>query len=108
MTTPPSLEPSTPGVYVLGADGSYELVHAFEPGASYGLFDILEFLELGEVIAEEETTGLALDGLELAAIASLAHAARYEHPAGFIALCESLAKTGQTAPGEPFHFYAFP
>lgn len=99
--------PTTPGVYVLDADGSYGLVHAFEEGDEYGLLDIVEFLELGEIIEDGETTGLELDGRELERVAGLAHAAAGEHPPGFLALCDALATVGATAPGEPFHFYAF-
>lgn len=86
-----------PGVYALGPDGRWHLVHA-DRGGDYHLHDVREAFDLGT--AGEDTDGtplLALDAREVRQLKALADAQSFDHDPDLIALCADIHGFAQTA-----------
>ena len=93
------------GVYFLGEDGSWALVHEYLDG-DYELADIVELFALGEATAAGPggAPGLVLQRGDLRKLKVNAHAESFDHDEGFIEMCLDIWRFGELVMGEMLRF----
>lgn len=91
---------SEAGVYALGPDGRWHLVHA-DRGGDYHLHDIREAFALGTAGQDDDGTPLlSLDARDVRQLKALADAQSFDHDPDLIALCTDIHAFAQAA-GQP-------
>lgn len=98
---------STLGVYATDADGNMKLVHRYQ-GGDYGLAEIVEYFQIGEVEPSEQEGApiLILSAKELRELKTMADAHSFDYEEGFIEMCLEIHRYAANLSGEEFRFTA--
>lgn len=103
----PGKTTDTLGVYVTDGNGSTRLVHRYQ-GGDYGLEEIAEYFQLGEVEPGEndDETVLVLTPKELRELKVMADAHSFDYEEEFIEMCLELQRFAVNRPDASFRFKA--
>ncbi len=95
------------GVYATHANGDDRLVHRYQ-GGDYGLEEVAEYFQLGEIEAteSEDETILLLTKKELRELKMMADAHSFDYEEGFIEMCLEMQRFAAIRSDEKFRFRA--
>ncbi len=99
--------PREPGVYFTDKNGVEHLVCGYQGGA-YGLGDIPDFFQLGELdeTRREDETALVLTRRELRTLRTMADSYSFDYEPEFIEMCLEIVRFADARDGERFRFAA--
>lgn len=98
------LDAEEPGVYMVLPSGDLALVHGYE-GGRYGIADIVEFFELGELLEVDGPPGIELDAKEILRLREMIKEYGSDHPEEFVAMCRSMIRAAVNAGDDVAVFY---